>query len=185
MFALSGLTFTSEVPSAIRRFVVAVYVDTVKFCSRRPFAHVRKEVHEYQPLFTDRDSSTSVMFKAIIVFIQASLFHAYPRIIGAGLDVFFTAASFCMTMFAHGLFPKASTTFGVSSGQASTYYGFFSTALASANPSDAAHFISVRSAPNNGPTTESFSEEIYKLAHDTYRSTTMGMGLVPDYLRRF
>lgn len=65
-------------PSAVARFIIPVVVDASNGCSGRSVPHVGKEVLEARPAFTDLDSSSAVMFKAVFSRVLASSPHSLP-----------------------------------------------------------------------------------------------------------
>lgn len=72
-------------PTAVRRLVVAVVVDTFKSQTVGSFAHVSEEVGESAfalPCSTDSDAAATVMFPVLMSSVQASVEHVLPRAVG-------------------------------------------------------------------------------------------------------
>jgi hypothetical protein len=78
-----SFTFPSWMPTAIRRFVIAIRINPIDVIGRiRAFAHICKEVFKSLPAFTDGDSSSSVVFERILRWNCASTPHALPNAVG-------------------------------------------------------------------------------------------------------
>jgi hypothetical protein len=67
-------------PAAVRRFVVSIYVNTIKaeFWSRLS-AHICEKVGKCTPSFADDNAATSIMSPSYISWIKTALSHGSPR----------------------------------------------------------------------------------------------------------
>lgn len=73
--------FNLRNPSAIFRRVVSVIVRAVDRHARRFFAHVREEILELRPAFTNRDAATAVILVIVRIGVRAARMHVTPRTI--------------------------------------------------------------------------------------------------------
>lgn len=66
-------------PSAIRRFIISVYVNPVYRHKRSWLAHIFKKFTKIKPSVANRNTSSAVMFKRRVVGIFTSLFNGKPN----------------------------------------------------------------------------------------------------------
>lgn len=87
-----GQPFTSLVsclcggacPATIVGRVISIWIDTVKRCAYRAFPHISQKNSKVQPVVTDDDASTAVVFVRPRIGVCAALNHRAPRLIGRG-----------------------------------------------------------------------------------------------------
>lgn len=74
-------------PSAIRRRVTGVVLDSIQRKAVRPLSHIGQKVFKGQPPLANRDASSAVVGVIPVVRIKAPLFHSRPRFVGRRLSV--------------------------------------------------------------------------------------------------
>lgn len=98
-------------PTAVGRFVVTIWVDSIQ----RPFlwamTHVGKEVLKRGlPSVADLDAATTVVIKLSSIWVVAPFFHCHPRLVGSGF--MHSVRGSCPTHSGNRLPMQAPTGFG-------------------------------------------------------------------------
>lgn len=95
--------FRSRSPSAIFRTVSQIIIDSIKFQLRRAHTHIGKELLKVvSPLFTNCNSSASIIFVVFVSRIVAAALYMQPRSIFAR-EMVSDGMSMLPECFAHGV----------------------------------------------------------------------------------
>lgn len=137
---LIALLLATRGPSAIVRGVVAIVILAVKRQSKRPRAHVGKEIMKYFPSFAHGDSATAVVLPLFRGVVKATLSHVLPRVICRGTRL----TEFCMPV----IFPGASARSDVPIPKFCPYHYYCGPAFADGIPCN--EFSFVRRLGQNG-----------------------------------
>ncbi len=80
-------------PSAIRRFIVSIWINSIKSCSFWTLSHISKKSSERTPAIANLYSSTAIRAKVIGEFVAASCVHCSPRCISGSFREFVNLCS--------------------------------------------------------------------------------------------
>lgn len=70
-------------PAAVRRLIVAIWVDSIQSASVWAFSHVGKETEKgFIPSLANRNSATAIVFVVFVSRIQATIAHGLPGAVG-------------------------------------------------------------------------------------------------------
>jgi len=134
----TSFTFSSWIPTAICRFVISVWIDSIEVIGLIwSFAHILKEVFKLLPALTDNDSTSTVVFERINQWVLASASHTLPTAIGkAWSDFLFCISTLSMSSGneADNGFLETATTRNFAVSQMISANRFFSAAIAFTKP---------------------------------------------------
>src|SRR4030067_2001860 len=80
-----SVLFLARGPSAVFWRIVSIIVDSVYRLSVRFLTHICKESIKFFPSFADLDSSATVVWKGVLVWVSATFSHLAPKDVGLGL----------------------------------------------------------------------------------------------------
>lgn len=175
--AVSAL-LAARSPFAISRLIVAIVIDALNGQTQRAAAHIFKKQLVVVPSFANRYSSASIIMKASVSRILASLDHRAPNVIFAASNV---------TMFSkadHAVCLETSTAFASSCSHTYSIYNLFISTIASAQNTDL-HALSVRTItrrnkPQDGQPPEAFSNHSCRDVRFASHRTPLCPGLEPS-----
>jgi hypothetical protein len=124
--AVSALLLARS-PFAIFRLIVAIVIDALNGQAQRASAHIFKKQLVVVPSFANRYSSASIIMKASVSRILASLDHRMPSLVFAASDVLVLAKA-----KGRKFFSETAAAIASSSLQSGGIYHFFLAAIASA-----------------------------------------------------
>ena len=132
--ALVSSLLASRSPSAILWRVVPVVVDAIKRQTGRTLPHVGKEILEFQPSLTHRDTSPAVIIELTDIRVPATPQHCSPNPVFGSVTTIVRREPVCGEALLHHLRIETAAAFGQAAAQVGDWKDALLTACAATKP---------------------------------------------------